>query len=231
MWLTWPTGKERYEYVSVVAVRLGLVDGLDRGQPGGGSGRPDTGGRVFGAIGGVGGSGESALLASVGAGIRVTKRLGVDFELLHARDLGLPTDIDFVIQTVGASFAPVERVEQSALTAFLTRMTVELPIANGRVWPYVTGGGGVGSLRQTVAFRNLPLSVPVSLDESLSPAIFPGPEISVRSTDLGLTIGGGVDVPLWRGLAVGGDVRYFRLLSDAEGYDFAFVTTHVSYQF
>jgi hypothetical protein len=58
------------------------------GSPVAAQGRPDTGGRVFGAIGGVGGNGESARLASVGAGIRVTKRLGVDFELLHARDLG-----------------------------------------------------------------------------------------------------------------------------------------------
>ena len=41
--------------------------------------------------------------------------------------------------------------------ALLTKMTVEFPLADGRVWPYLTGGGGTGSLRQTLTFRNLPL--------------------------------------------------------------------------
>tara|TARA_B110000116_G_scaffold40466_1_gene32865 strand:+ start:60 stop:296 length:237 start_codon:yes stop_codon:yes gene_type:complete len=53
---------------------------------------PDTGGRVFGAVGG--GDGGSALVGAVGAGIRVTKHLAIDFEVLHAGDLGLPTNID-----------------------------------------------------------------------------------------------------------------------------------------
>lgn len=68
---------------------------------------PNTGGRVFG----VGGDGGSALVGSVGAGIRVTKHLGINFEVLHAGDLGLPSNIDAVIQTLAPSFAPVERVE------------------------------------------------------------------------------------------------------------------------
>jgi opacity protein-like surface antigen len=179
---------------------------------------PDTGGRVFGAVGGVGGS---AVMGAVGAGIRVTKHLGVDFEVLHAGDLGLPTNIDVVIQTLGPSFAPVERVERSTLTSFLTKMTVEFPIAGGRLWPYLSGGGGVGSLRQTLGFRNVPL--PSQGSEILIPAIFPGPEFDTTSTDLALTIGGGLDVRIWRGLGVGAGVRYFRLLNESQAFDFAFV--------
>jgi hypothetical protein len=190
---------------------------------------PDTGGRVFGAVGGVGGDGDFAVVGSVGAGIRVTKHLGVDFEVFHAGDLGLPTNIDVVIQTLGPSFAPVERVERSTLTSFLTKMTVEFPIAHGRVWPYVSGGGGVGSLRQTVAFRNVPL--PSQGNDILIPAIFPGPEFDTTSTDLALTIGGGLDVRIWRGLGVGADVRYFRLLNEAQAFDFAFVMSRATYRF
>ena len=155
-----------------------------------------------------------------------TSRLGLDVEVLYAQDLGLPVDVGFVIQTL----APVERIERSRLVAFLTRMKVEFPVAGGRIWPYVTGGGGVGSLKQTVTFRNLPLPV-TNVDDVLEPSIFPGPEINVTATDLAFTIGGGLDVRLWKGLAVGGDVRYLTLLDHSESFDFAFVTSRVSYRF
>jgi len=113
------------------------------------------------------------------------------------------------------------------LDTLWTKMTVEFPVANGRVWPYLTGGGGVGSLRQTVTFRNLPLP----LAEGLGPQIFPGPEIDITATDLALTFGGGVDVRLWNGLAVGGAVSYLRLFDDTDAFDFAFVTSRISYRF
>lgn len=185
---------------------------------------PDAGGRVFGAVGGAAGDGNSAAVSLVGAGIRITKHLGLDFEVLHTGDLGLPSNIDVVIQT----FAPVERVERSTLTSFFTKMTVEFPIGSGRVWPYVTGGGGIGSLRQTVAFRNTPLP---SQGDLLVPAIFPGPEFDTRSTDLAMTIGGGLDVRIWRGLGVGADVRYLTLLNDAQAFDFALVLSRATYRF
>lgn len=147
--------------------------------------------------------------------------------MLYAHDLGLPTDTDVIIQTFGAAFAPVERLERSRLVAFLTKMTVEFPLAHGRVWPYLTGGGRVGNLRQTTTFRNLPLP----LAEELGVQIFPPPEFDVTANDLALTIGGGVDVPLWKGFGVGADVRYLRLLDDTDGFDFAFVTSRISYRF
>ena len=188
---------------------------------------PETGGRVFGLVGGVFGDGDTTALVSGGAGLRLRRQLGLDLEVLYAPKLGLPTDVDVIIQTLGAAFAPVERVERSRLISFLTKMTVEFPVANGRVWPYLTGGGWVGSLRQTVTFRNLPLP----LADALGVQIFPPPMFDVTATDLVLTIGGGVDVRVWKGLAIGGDVRYLRLLDNTEGFDFAFVTSRLSYRF
>ena len=88
-------------------------------------------------------------------------------------------------------------------------------------------GGGIGSLRQTLSFRNIPFP----LAGIPGAAIFPGPEFDTTKTDLALTIGGGVDVRLWKGFGVGGDVRYLRLLDDIEGFDFAFVTSRISYRF
>ena len=58
------------------------------------------------------------------------------------------------------------------------------------------------------------------LADALGVQIFPPPELDMTATDLALTIGGGVDVRLWKGLAVGGDVRYLRLFDDTEGFDF-----------
>ena len=188
---------------------------------------PETGGRVFGLVGGAFGDGDTTALISGGAGLRITEQLGLDFEVLYAHDLGLPTDNDVIIQTFGAAFAPVERIERSRLITFLTKMTVEFPVAAGRVWPYLTGGGGIGSLRQTTAFRNLPLP----LAEGLGVQIFPPPEFDVTANDLALTIGGGGDVRLWKGFGVGADVRYLRLFDDTEGFDFAFVTSRISYRF
>ena len=98
---------------------------------------PETGGRVFGLVGGVFGDGDTTVLTSGGAGLRVTSRLGLDFEVLYAPDLGLPTDVDVVIQTFGAAFAPVERIERSRLVTFLTKMTVGW-VRAGRSWKLVT---------------------------------------------------------------------------------------------
>ena len=134
---------------------------------------PETGGRFFGLVGGAFGDGNITPLVSGGAGIRITPNLGLDFEVLYAHDLGLPTDNDVIIQTFGAAFAPVERIERSRLVTFLTKMTVEFPVADGRVWPYLTGGGGVGNLRQTTVFRNLPLP----LAQELGVQIFPPPDV------------------------------------------------------
>ena len=61
---------------------------------------PETGGRVFGLVGGVFGDGDTTILISGAAGIRITSRLGLDFEVLYTPDLGLPTDV-LVIQTFG----------------------------------------------------------------------------------------------------------------------------------
>ena len=50
-------------------------------------------------------------------------------------------------------------------------------------------------------------------------------------TGLSLTVGGGLDVRLWRGFAVGVDARWLRLLSSREDLDTALIATRVSYRF
>lgn len=45
---------------------------------------------------------------------------------------------------------PSVRIEDQRrdVTTFLTRFTLEFPVANGRLFPYLTGGGGVGRVTE-----------------------------------------------------------------------------------
>jgi opacity protein-like surface antigen len=109
-------------------------------------------------------------------------------------------------------------------------MTAEFPLANDRLIPFVTGGGGVGRLSQRLSFGfpNRPTLPRPFFD---SPLLQPFRDISAAETGLAVTLGGGLDVQLWRGLAVGADVRWLRLLAGRDTLDFSYVAARTSYRF
>ena len=113
----------------------------------------DGRGRVFGFVGGSFGEGGAGPVTGGGVGLRVTRHLGLDLEVRHTIGLDLSND-DFVVQDPWslALFAPFSLTRDAGLTTFMTRMTVEFPAAGGRLFPYVTGGGGVGSLSERIGF-------------------------------------------------------------------------------
>ena len=116
----------------------------------------DTGGRVFGLLGGSFGDGGTTLTTSGGAGLRLTRHLGLDFEVLYVADLYLSDGDDFVIQGGGRRRFPFPSFridEDGSLTTFLTKLTVDFPVAGDRVVPYVTGGGGIGRLSRRTEVR------------------------------------------------------------------------------
>ena len=116
----------------------------------------DTGGRVFGLVGGSFGDGGTTVTTSGGAGLRLTRQLGLDFEVLYVSDLDLSDDDDFVIQAGGRRrfrFPPFRIDEDGSLTTFLTKLTVDFPVAGDRLVPYVTGGGGIGRLSRRTEVR------------------------------------------------------------------------------
>ena len=197
---------------------------------------PDIGGRVFGTVGGSFGNGGSTVMTSGGVGLRLTRHVGLDLELLYVPDLDLADDRGFPIP-LGRLFPvdvvlPFDLDRDASLTAFLTKFTVEFPIDGDRLFPYLTGGGGVGHLSERVRYRtrcNCILQVAELLN--LSPLIFPPPGFERSETGLSLTVGGGLDVRLWRGFGVGVDARWLRLLSSHEDLDTAQIATRVSYRF
>ena len=196
---------------------------------------PERGGRVFGLVGGSFGNGGSAVMTSGGAGLRLTRNLGIDFELLHVKDLDL-SDGDFVIrQLLPSIFPPPEVYSEGSVTAFLTKMTVDFPVAGDRLIPFVTGGGGIGRLSEQTGIefpdRRFPALGGIGGNilrdfGGILPRDFESAE-----TGLALTIGGGVDIRLWRGLAVGADVRWLRLLARRDTFDFSQIASRVSYRF
>ena len=199
---------------------------------------PETGGRVYGLVGGGFGNGH-AVASGAGAGIRLTRHLGLDVELTHlaARDgaadtffppwfgnvpwfdlghadpghldPGIPEfPADYPLLSFPISFEDGGR----DVTAFLTKFTVEFPIADGRLFPYLTGGGGVGRVTERAVF--------------FFPGLFDQTELG-----LALTLGGGVDVRLWRGFGVGVDIRWLRVLHSYDTLDTAQVAARASYRF
>ena len=227
---------------------------------------PDTGGRVYALVGG--GFGDGTFVATgAGAGLRLTRHVGLDLELTHLSGRGgaeataswLGDLSPFSAVSTGSapeshpSVAPVDPLfplsvfEERArdLTLFLTKFTVEFPIADGRLFPYLTGGGGVGRVTERFGvavdpFPWIPLdnrstgqtAGAADADGAIhfsATSIFPRPGRS--ELGLGLALGGGVDVRLWRGLAAGVDIRWLRVLLDYDSLETAQVTGRVSYRF
>ena len=209
-------------------VMIVLAAGLAAAQPA----VPETGGRVYGLVGGGFGDGRF-VLSGAGAGLRLTRHLGLDVELTHLAASGGATEtalpwfggiLGFGMDLAGAGTAssvaayPLPHIPFSFengdrdVTAFLTKFTVEFPIAEGRLFPYLTGGGGVGRVTERASFF-----IPIPLKRS--------------ELGLALTLGGGVDVRLWRGLGVGVDIRWLRVLRAYDALDTAQVVARASYRF
>ena len=229
----------------------------------------DAGGLVYGLVGGGFGDGTS-VATGAGAGLRLTPHLGLDVELTHlsgAAVSGMPTygygGISVSVTSAAADPAtedlaslphgfdpwfPSVRTEDQRrdVTTFLTRFTAEFPVANGRLFPYLTGGGGVGRVTERFSIVVDPIPwIPLDplvaesvehpadgidtvqfFDSSILPSLGGYSELG-----LSLVLGGGVDVRLWRGFGVGVDIRWLRVLRSYDAFDTAQVTSRVSYRF
>ena len=213
---------------------------------------PDTGGRVYGLVGG--GFGDGRFVATgAGAGLRLTRHLGLDVELTHlsARGGAAVAAPWFggisMFSSISAGAAPEDypplavgddhlfpsiRFENQGrdVTAFLTKFTVEFPIADGLLFPYLTGGGGVGRVTERASIVVDPIPLILWEGNPTGPAVGLGPT-AYSELGLALALGGGVDVRLWRGLGVGVDIRWLRVLRNYDAVDTAQVTARASYRF
>ena len=234
---------------------------------------PESGGRVYGLVGGT--FGEGAFITSGGgAGLRLTRHIGIDLELMHfsgESDRDWDDGISFGRFGIAEDYPPPGARNffpfpvfpppdgDRSATALLTKFTVEFPVAGERLFPYITAGGGVGRVTEdfggVFAGPLFPFDggwlasvVSTSNDGDDGPdgdrrdwdGHFPDlgiPAVGVpwlderRETGLSLVVGGGIDVRLWRGLAVGAEVRWLRVLLSRDDFDAAQVVSRVSYRF
>ena len=192
-----------------------------------------------------GGFGDGTFVATgAGAGLRLTSHLGLDMELTHlsgsdvartpthgyrgvsvsgtASVAGAPME-DFAAFPVGLDpWLTSARIEdrQRDVTTFLTRFTMEFPVASGPLFPYLTG---VGRVTERFSIIVDPIPWITSDPPDTEPVAHPPDGIStLRFVDrsifrssgeyselgLSLVLGGGVDVRLWHGLGVGVDLRW-----------------------
>ena len=150
---------------------------------------------------------------------------------------------------------PSIRFEQQGrdVTTFLTKLTVEFPLADGRLFPYLTGGGGLGRVTERFGVFVHPISrfgpEHIQLRDRTDAADGAGSVRDVARVSLaneyselglGLVLGAGVDVRLWRrlvdvrlwrGLGAGVDIRWLRVLRSRDAVDTAQVTARASYRF
>jgi opacity protein-like surface antigen len=111
-------------------------------------------------------------------------------------------------------------------TVFTTNVRLEIPTITRRLVPYVAGGGGVASVREhiTMTITPPPPFTFSSGDVSGFSGVFvPGParppitqRVASTSTNLALTLGGGVGVLATDRLSIDIDLRYLRTLGSRD---------------
>ena len=192
----------------------------------------DSGARLTGFYAGTFGEGETNIAAGGSAGYRLTPHIGFDFEAFAIPDLEF--------DNTGDSGRGV---------AFLTNFVAEFPSRARWLTPYVQGGGGVANISQSRfsiadgrtprASANDPRRDPRAplgrFDNRGNPGGVPGantiPALRGSETGVALTVGGGVDFTVWKGLAVGPNISYLKLFNNLTDRDLTRIGLRTSYRF
>lgn len=181
------------------------------------------GARISGFYAGAIGEGETNVEAGGSVGYRFTPHLGFDFEALALPDF----------ETDG-------REGGGRGVAFLTNFVMEFPSPAAWLTPYVQGGGGVANIRfgSTYEYEDRdgrPFAVQIRSRRWGPPLIADDMRLirvtGARSeTSLALSIGGGVDFSIWRGLAVGPNITFMKFLGNRDT-DLTRIGARASYRF
>jgi opacity protein-like surface antigen len=162
-------------------------------------------------------------------GYRFSRVFGLEIEATAVPELKGPADtfpgiLDAVSTSpVGGTIsvtqifpAPVLADASGRLVIFTNNARIEIPTISERVLPYFVAGGGIASTRRTAQFT---YTVPNVAAPSGAPSAIPVQLRTIRqpivsaSTDLALTIGGGVGFRVRKRVSVDVDLRLFRILS------------------
>jgi opacity protein-like surface antigen len=202
----------------------------------------ESGPRVSGFFSASVGDGEHTFATGGAVGYRFSPHFGFDLEIATLPDLDLTENNGAVaflssISRLGGLTIPgvlvppgIDFDVSGRAVAFLANFVTELPVLDGRVVPFISGGGGIANVKQDV------IITPVLATQPGGPRVpdvrVPDPiRASHAENDLALTIGGGVDFRLWRGMAVGADLKYLRLFGTAQDLHFTRIGSRIAYRF
>ncbi len=145
---------------------------------------------------------KTELSIAVGTRYQVSRHVGLGVEITAVPTLK-PEAVALMISPPTPPPALVAGIDGRA-TVFTTYLRVEIAPSAGIV-PYVIGGGGVANVKETFAVTPAaPLALPIAMPQS---------SVTQSSTDLVLTAGGGVGVPVGGRVSLDIDVRYLRLMA------------------
>jgi len=169
-------------------------------------------------------------------GYRFSRVVGMEIEAIFVPAVRSPFPANpVVIQSASSAFADVSRGSVQIypvptydnpggrIVIFSNGVRIDIPTTTSRLTPYFVAGGGMASVRRTVDFT-YPYPILVTQGSPSSP-ISPGIPVSLRpitehitssSSDLALTLGGGLGVRVASQLAVDADLRLFRLLGQQD---------------
>ena len=189
-------------------------------------------GAVVGASVGVSAiAGRSELTFSGSGGYRFNRYVALEVETTAVPTLkgAFPTD-GAVVQEAATGFSssavivpgifpgPSYSNQNGRAVIFTNNVRVEMPTAADRLTPFFVAGGGVASVRRTADFT-LPIGIlqPLTVGIGANPGIRPITEhLTSSSTDLALTIGGGIAVRVVSHTTIDGDLRFYRLMGSSD---------------
>jgi opacity protein-like surface antigen len=153
-------------------------------------------------------------------GYRVNRVLGFGVEVMSVPtvkpDVSAldPSTLNFssggapVVTSTSVSTSLVAGTEGGVII-FSTNVRIEIP-TTARVIPYVIGGGGVASVKETFTMTST-FAVAAG-----TPIVIPPRAVTQSSTDLVLTLGGGVSTLVAAHVSIDLDLRYLRLMANRD---------------
>jgi opacity protein-like surface antigen len=165
---------------------------------------------------------QSELTVTGSAGYRFNRSFGIEIEITAVPTLKAPYPAGQVtIQSAASTIpgiaifpGPTYTNQNGRAVFFTTNVRVEIPTGLARLTPYFVAGGGAATVRHT-ADLTFPIGIlPATPIVGGVPGIRTVTQpVSTSSTDLALTIGGGLNVSITSHVSIDGDLRYFRLLA------------------
>ena len=182
----------------------------------------NAGAVVSASVGGTSMDGATSLTFTGSGGYRFNRYVGLEVEVT-----AIPTvhgtfpssGNDLVIQgiPISALIFPAPNISnENGRAVFVTNdVRVELPTPAEHVTPFFVAGAGVATVRRTAEYSyRIGILPPVGVGGGGIQTITQ--PLTASSTDVALTIGGGVTVKIASRASIDGDARYFRLLGDSD---------------